>query len=59
MKLKRYMHNALSIYQTQYCKTTFLALPCLSYTIQSSSSGQNSIITPEVATNPLLLQNCN
>jgi len=25
------MHNGLSIYQTKYCKTTFLALPCLSY----------------------------
>jgi len=29
------------------------------HNIQSSSSGQNSIITTEVATNPLLLQNCN
>jgi len=27
------MHNGLSIYQTKYCKTTFLALPCLSYTL--------------------------
>jgi len=61
IKLKHYMHNGLSIYQTKYCKTTFLALPWLLilHTIQSSSSGQNSIITPEVATNPLLLQNCN
>jgi len=25
------MHNGLSIYQTKYCETTFLALPCLSY----------------------------
>jgi len=25
------MHNGLSIYQTKYCKTTFLAFPCLSY----------------------------
>jgi len=25
------MHNGLSIYQTKYCKTTFLALPSLSY----------------------------
>jgi len=31
MKLKRYMHNGLSIYWTKYWKTTFLALPCLSY----------------------------
>jgi len=30
MKLKRYIHNGLSIYQTKYCKTTFRALPCLS-----------------------------
>jgi len=28
MKLKRYMHNGLSIYQTKYCKTTFLTSPC-------------------------------
>ena len=27
MKLKHYMHNGLSFYQTTYCKTTFLALP--------------------------------
>jgi len=33
MKLKRYMHNGLSVYQTKYCKTTFLALPRLSYII--------------------------
>jgi len=25
------MHNGLSIYQIKYCKTTFLALSCLSY----------------------------
>jgi len=30
-KLKLYMHNGLSIYQSKYCKTTFIALPCLSY----------------------------
>jgi len=30
IKLKRYMHNGLSIYQTKYSKTTFLAVPCLS-----------------------------
>jgi len=29
------------------------------HNIQSSSSGQNSIITPEIATSPLLLKNCN
>jgi len=29
------MHNGLSIYQTNYCKTTFLALPRLSYTISN------------------------
>jgi len=27
------MHNGLSIYQTKYCQTTFVALPCLSYII--------------------------
>jgi len=31
IKLKRCMHNGLSIYQTKYCKTMFLALLCLSY----------------------------
>ena len=41
-------------YQAKHCKTTFLALPRLAY-----SSGQNNIITLEIATNPLLLQNCN
>jgi len=25
------MNNGLSIYQTKYCKTTFLASPCLCY----------------------------
>jgi len=29
------MHNGLSIYQTEYCKTTFLALPCLSYILSN------------------------
>jgi len=28
---KHYMHNGLSIYQTKYCKTTFLASPCRCY----------------------------
>jgi len=27
------MHNGLSTYQIKYSKTTFLALPCLSYII--------------------------
>jgi len=33
IKLKHYTLNGLSIYQTKYCKTTFLALPRLSYII--------------------------
>jgi len=33
MTLKQYIHNGLSIYQTTYCKTTFLALPRLLYII--------------------------
>jgi len=33
IKLKHYMHNGLSIYQTKCCKTTFLALSRLSYII--------------------------
>jgi len=52
------MHNGLSIYQILYDHVSCLTMPIL-HTIQSSSSGQNSIITPEVATYPLLLQNCN
>jgi len=27
------MHNGLTIYQTEYCKTTFRALPHLAYLI--------------------------
>jgi len=37
MKLKRYMHNGLSIYQTKYCKTMFLASPCLCYILFNRS----------------------
>jgi len=33
IKLKNYMHNGLSIDQNKYCKTTFLALPRVSYII--------------------------
>jgi len=33
IKLKHYMYNGLSIYQTKRCKTTILALPRLSYII--------------------------
>jgi len=33
MKLKHYMHNGLSFYQITNCKTTFPALPRLSYII--------------------------
>jgi len=33
IKLKHYMYCGLSIYKTKYSKTTFLALPRLSYTI--------------------------
>jgi len=33
IKLKHYMHDALSFYQTKYFETTFLALPHLSYII--------------------------
>ena len=29
IKLKRYMYNGLSIYQTKHCMTTFLASLCL------------------------------
>jgi len=32
-----YMQNGLSIYQSKYCKTMFLALPCLFYKIFNRS----------------------
>jgi len=56
MKLKHYVHNGLSIYQNKCFKTTFLspAPPVLDH-IQSSSSGQNNIITLEIATNRLFI----
>jgi len=56
MKLKHYMHIGLSIYQNKYFKTTFLSptSPVLDH-IQSSSSGQNNIITLEIATNRLFI----
>jgi len=52
------MHNGLSIYQILQDHISCLTMPIL-HTVQSSNRGQNSIITPEVETNPLLLQNCN
>jgi len=33
IKLKHYMYNGLSIYEANYYKTTFRALPHLSYII--------------------------
>jgi len=53
------MHNGLSIYQTKYCKTTFLTLPRLSYIIFNHPVVGNTIIASEIATNWLLLQDCN
>jgi len=47
------MLNGLSIYHV-----SCLTMPIL-HTMQSSSTWQNNMITPEVATNPLLLENCN
>jgi len=42
----------LSIYQTKYCETTFLAFPAYRlHNIQSTSSGQNKIIMPDVTSN--------
>jgi len=49
------MHNGLSVYQKKCCKTTFLAYPTV-HNIQSSSSGQNNIITSEIPTSILLLE---
>jgi len=57
-KLKRYMHNGLSVYQILQDHVSCLTTPIL-YTIQSCSSGRNNIFTPEIATNTLSLYNCN
>jgi len=55
------MHKGLSIYQNKWptVRPHFLPTTPILRHIQSSSSGQNNIITSEVATNLLLLQNCN
>jgi len=45
IKLKHYMINGLSIYQTMYCKTTFLELPRLSYiTFNRSAVGKTILL---------------
>jgi len=49
----------MKLKNTRSSRKTLGVAPLILHTIQSSSSGRNSIITPEVATNPLLLQNCN
>jgi len=52
------MHSGLSNYQTKFWKATILALPCISYVLFNCPVvGQNNIITLEIATNPVLLQN--
>jgi len=43
------MHDGLSICQTKFCETTFLALPCPVYLIFISSSSGLHIITSEVS----------
>jgi len=58
MKLKHYMHNGLSIYETKDCKTTFLALPRLSYIIFNHPVVGKATFASEIAANPSLLQNC-
>jgi len=49
LKSLRWFYNVILQHQT---------LPRLAY-FQSTSSGQNKIVTFEVAKNPLLRQNCN
>jgi len=53
------MHNGLSITKPSTVRPHFLPQHAYATYFQSSSGGQNNIIIPEVATNPLLLQNCN
>jgi len=52
------LDNGLSIYQNKYRKTTFPAYHTILHNIQSSSSGQNNIMS-EIAIDPLLSQICN
>jgi len=61
IKLTHYMHSGLSVYQNKYSivRPHFSPTTPILHNIQSSSSGQNNIITSEIATSPLLLQNCN
>ena len=48
MKLKHYMHNGLSFYQNKYCKTTFLAMPHLSYIISNRPVvGKTTLLRPK------------
>jgi len=41
------MHNGLSIYQTKYCKTTFLASPCLCYILFDRPAVGKTVLLPQ------------
>jgi len=44
--LKHYKQNGLSIYQTKYCKNTFLSLTRLSYiTFNCPAVGKNTVMS--------------
>jgi len=59
IKQKDYMHHGLSISKPSTTRPHFSPTTPILHKIQSSSTGQNNIITSEIATNPLLLQICN
>jgi len=61
IKPKHYMHNGVdsAFTKTSTVRPHFSPATPILHNIQSSCSGQNNIITSEIATNPLLLQNCN
>jgi len=49
------MHNGLSIYQTKYCKITFLALPRLSYILCNRPAVGKTTLLRQKSQQPLIL----
>ena len=55
IKLKRYMHNKFSNHQTNYCKTTFLALTCLSYILINRPVVAKTALLPKKSQKPTII----
>jgi len=53
------MRNVLGAYQNKYSKTTFLALPHLSYMIFNRPAVGKTRLLRQESQKTLLLQNCN